>query len=124
MPRIEPTIGATPTPSDLLPELPPAGKRTAEKPSIRRSNQFKLAVSATTLYAIVVGVVAFLSHPQPTVNASALSYRLGEVASYFLIATILGLGCTLVSKKPWTWGFAVFLFIVFLVPIWLVGTHS
>jgi hypothetical protein len=83
-----------------------------------------MIVSAAALYAIVVGVVAMLLQPQPTVNAGALAYRLGEVASYFLIAMTIGLGCTLVSKKPWTWGFAVFVFILFLVPIWFAGTHS
>ncbi|MCE5234417.1 MAG: hypothetical protein ABFC67_06950 [Mizugakiibacter sp.] len=124
MTRIEPTIGTTPAPSDLPPELPPVRKQASKKPSVRRSNQFKMIVSAATLYAIVVGVVAMLLQPQPTVNAGGLAYRLGEVASYFLIAMIIGLGCTLVSKKPWTWGFAVFVLIVFLVPIWFAGTHS
>ena len=124
MPRIEPTIGSTQSPNDLPPELPSSKQQVAPTATFRRSNQRKIALSTAAIYAIMVGVVVFLSRSNPSANASAVSYRLGETASYFLIAMIVALGFTLLSKKAWSWGFSVFLLLLFLVPLFLVGTHS
>lgn len=124
MPRIEPTIGSTQTPNDLPPELPPVKQQAVPKVAFRRSNQRKVVISTAALYAIMVSVVAFLLRPKPTINASAFSYRLGETASYFLIAMIIALGFTFLSRKAWSWGFSVFLVLLFLVPIFLAGAQS
>ena len=123
MPRIEPTIGSTQVPDDLPPELP-VKQRTASKAAIRRSNQRKVATFTAVLYAIMVGVVVFLLRQQPKTSPNVLSYRLGETASYFLIAMVIALGFTFLSKKVWSWGFAAFLVLVFLVPVFLAGTQS
>jgi hypothetical protein len=120
--RIEPTIGPNLT-SDKLPENSlHAPKLPPSKVAIRRSNQRKVAISSAILFVIVVGTVGVLLSGQPTINAAAVSYRLGEAISFALITTTLALGLTFFGRKPWTWGFTVFLLIALLVPIFKLAS--
>jgi hypothetical protein len=122
VPRIEPTIGPNLTPKEPPPNSPSAPKSTAPKAAIRQSNQRKAAISAAVLFVIAIGIAGILLSRQPTINAAAVSFRLGEAISFFLIATSLALGFTFFGKKSWTWGFAVFLLIVPLVLIFKLGS--
>jgi len=123
MPRIEPTIGSDSTQHNALPRtILSSNKPPLTKVAVRRSNQRKIAITSSLLFAIVAGLVAILLSSRSSINSTAVSYKLGKELSFFLIATVIALGFTFFGKKQWTWGFSVFLLVILLVPISVLGT--
>jgi len=123
MPRIEPRVGSDFNPSNgLPPNLSSDTKCSFTKSKIRRSNQRKVLIASSSLFAIMVALAEIILLPRQSVNLNSVSYRLGSSIALFLMATVLALGFTLLSKKLWTWGFAVFLLLIFLIPIFLIGS--
>jgi membrane-associated HD superfamily phosphohydrolase len=123
MPRIEPTIASDSIEHNALPRtIPSSTKLPLTIAAIRRSNQRKIAITSSVLFAIMAGLVAILLSSKPSISLTAVSYRLGQSLSFFLIAAVVALGFTFFGKKQWTWGFAVFLLVILLVPIFVLGT--
>ena len=113
MPRIEPTIGPNPA-KESDPSFDRGPPRTPSRVNVRRANQGKVAISSFSLFALVAGVIAFLFARQQGVDRMAVAYHFGQTVPVFIVSTVVVLGFTFFSRKLWSWGFTVLLFLVVL----------
>ena len=87
--------------------------------AIRRGNRRKLFISLLTLFFIWLAFVIFFASQAPSQDPDVVADRLGNLVGAaifdFMFSLMLAVAISFLSKKPWTWGIAVFWAIATLI---------